>query len=219
MDARPASVLIADERRAHAEALAFGLEQLGSEVHVEVPESAALVQCIDRVRPDVLVVDLDARTVDAVALIERVGRGSDTRVVALANGTSASVLAAAVRSGARAIVSKSSPVAELAAVIQGVSADETHIPPKWLTAVVQALLATPEPDVWAERVGRLTDRERDVLRLMAAGLSRPDIAAALYISINTVRTHARNVLAKLEVHSSVEAVSIALRAGLGPRPA
>ena len=216
MERGPASILIADERRAYAEALAFGLEQLGSEVHVEAPDRTALIRSIDRIRPDVCIVDLDARTIDPVALIAEVGKETGTHVVALANGTAPAVLAAAVRSGARAIVPKSEPIAHLAAVIDGVSLDETHIPPAMLTTVVHALLAGPAHDEWADRVGRLTDRERDVLGLMAAGLSRPDIAAALYISLNTVRTHARSVLAKLEAHSSVEAVSIALRAGLGP---
>ena len=217
MDAHP-SVLIVDERRTLAEALAFGLEQLGSEVLVEVPDGATLVRRIARARPDVCIVDLDARTLDAVAVIDRIGRTPGTRVVALANGTAPSVLEAAIRAGARAIVAKSAPVAHLAAVIDGVAADETHIPPAWLTGVLRGLLAEPERDGRTDLVGRLTDRERDVLRLMAAGLSRPDIASELFISINTVRTHARNVLAKLEVHSSVEAVSIALTSGFGPQP-
>ena len=70
--------------------------------------------------------------------------------------------------------------------------------------------------MWQEKVDRLTQREREVLELMVAGLDRAAIAERLYLSINTVRTHSKNILAKLGVHSSLEAVSVALRAGMRP---
>jgi DNA-binding NarL/FixJ family response regulator len=100
-------------------------------------------------------------------------------------------------------------------VLEGVAAGETHIPPAALTGVL-GLLLSGRPLSHAEAlVGRLTDRELDVLELMVRGMRRAEIAAAMFVSVNTVRTHARNILAKLEVHSSVEAVSVARRAGLG----
>jgi DNA-binding NarL/FixJ family response regulator len=212
------SVLIVDDRRAYAEALAFGLQQLGCRVYVGVPDRGQLDQTVDRVRPDAVVLDVDP-PVDAVSLLGTIGgQRCSPRAVALTNGYDASLLAAVVRAGARAIVLKSQPVGHLAHVVAGVSADEMHIPPATLTRVMGALLVEPERNEWSALVDRLTERERDVLTLMAAGLRRTEIAARMFISMNTVRTHARNVLAKLEVHSSVEAVSVALKAGLRPPP-
>jgi DNA-binding NarL/FixJ family response regulator len=69
-----------------------------------------------------------------------------------------------------------------------------------------------------ERLARLTPRERDVLACMMAGLDRARIARRMVLSTNTVRTHTQNVFAKLDVHSTLEAVSVALRAGFSDRP-
>jgi DNA-binding CsgD family transcriptional regulator len=68
----------------------------------------------------------------------------------------------------------------------------------------------------AQRLNLLSTREVDILRLMVEGQSRVQIARTLYLSVNTVRSHVRSVLRKQEVHSSLEAVSIALRAGMRP---
>ena len=77
-------------------------------------------------------------------------------------------------------------------------------------------LHPPPPTVWVELVDCLSDRERDVLALMVAGLDRRQIADELMISFNTVRTHVKHVLSKLGAHSTVEAISVALRAGIRP---
>ena len=77
-------------------------------------------------------------------------------------------------------------------------------------------LEPPTPTEWEQLVDGLTRREHEVLELMVAGFDRPSIARQLEISLNTVRTHTKNILAKLGVHSSLEAVSVALRAGVRP---
>ena len=136
-------------------------------------------------------------------------------MVAITDGTDAGAMAAAVRAGARAIVLEHEPIEGLTRVLGAVAAGETHIPPATLTAVLGALLAVEEPSPEQQAVARLTDRERDVLELLVAGKRRAEVAASMFVSVNTVRTHTRNLLAKLEVHSSVEAVSVARRAGLG----
>ena len=87
------------------------------------------------------------------------------------------------------------------------------MPPRLLTAVFDEIRSRRSESLQDERMGRLTEREREVLRCMMLGFDRARIAAELIVSINTVRTHTQNILSKLEVHSSVEAVSVALRAG------
>lgn len=82
--------------------------------------------------------------------------------------------------------------------------------------VIDAVLHPPPASEWEELVAGLSAREYAVLELMVAGLDRREIAEELTISLNTVRTHVKNILARLGVHASLEAVSLALRAGVRP---
>jgi NarL family two-component system response regulator LiaR len=208
------SVLIVDDRRAYAEALA---RRVGTELHsFETVGVAGADAAIELVRPHVVVLDLDGAGADGPALVAQAcGAPCGASVVAITDGTDTGAMAAAVRAGARAIVLEHEPVEGLTRVLAAVAAGETHIPPATLTAVLGALLAVEEPSPEQQAVARLTDRERDVLELLVAGKRRAEVAATMFVSVNTVRTHTRNLLAKLGVHSSVEAVSVARRAGLG----
>jgi DNA-binding NarL/FixJ family response regulator len=103
------------------------------------------------------------------------------------------------------------------AVIKGVMRDETHIPPLLLTGVIRELTAARRDRTESERlVESLTPREKQVLRCMVAGLGRQAVADRLFLSPHTVRTHMQNVLGKLGVHSTLAAVALARRAGVGP---
>ena len=97
--------------------------------------------------------------------------------------------------------------------VRGAANGETWIPPRLLTAVLAELQATHRTDGEDVRLRRLTDRERQVLACMMGGLDRARIANEMILSINTVRTHTQNILTKLEVHSSLEAVGLALQLG------
>ncbi|WP_370466901.1 LuxR C-terminal-related transcriptional regulator [Streptacidiphilus sp. PB12-B1b] len=123
----------------------------------------------------------------------------------------------ALQAGASGWVAKESSLGRLTAIVRGVLRDETHIPPLLLTGVVRELTAARRDRTESERlVESLTPRERQVLRCMVAGLGRQAVADRLYLSPHTVRTHMQNVLGKLGVHSTLAAVALARRAGLGP---
>jgi DNA-binding NarL/FixJ family response regulator len=117
------------------------------------------------------------------------------------------------RVGASAFVSKASGFDEMVRAILGAVRGESWIPPRLLTGVLEEFRSRRAELDHDYRVQRLTEREREVLRYMMAGFGRARIAEELLLSINTVRTHAQNILWKLEVHSSLEAVSVALQAG------
>jgi DNA-binding NarL/FixJ family response regulator len=102
--------------------------------------------------------------------------------------------------------------------ILGAVRGESWIPPRLLTGVLEEFRSRRAELDHDYRVQRLTQREREVLRYMMAGFGRARIAEELILSINTVRTHAQNILWKLEVHSSLEAVSVALQAGFTGAP-
>ena len=132
--------------------------------------------------------------------------GDDPRPVALVD---------ALRAGVRAWVSQDSSVELLLDALRSAATGRAWLPPALLGPVLDHLLeraATARPDALAV----LTRRERDVLTCMMAGMDQTAIGERLFLSPNTVRTHRRRVLAKLRVHSSLEAVSVARRAGLAP---
>ncbi|MBQ0866571.1 response regulator transcription factor [Streptomyces smyrnaeus] len=139
------------------------------------------------------------------------------RTVVLAERDDPRHAAAALQAGAGGWVAKDCSLSRLLQVIRGVLKDETHLPPALLTGVLKELTASRKHRTESERlVESLTPREREVLRCMVAGLGRKAVAERLYLSPHTVRTHMQNVLGKLGVHSTLQAVALARRAGVGP---
>lgn len=161
---------------------------------------------------------VDGRAVDGISLVGGVRSAQPgVRAVVLAERDDPRRAAAALQAGACGWVAKDCSLSRLLAVIRGVLRDETHLPPALLTGVLQEMTAARKHRTESERlVESLTPREREVLRCMVAGLGRKAVAERLYLSPHTVRTHMQNVLGKLGVHSTLAAVALARRAGVGP---
>ncbi len=155
---------------------------------------------------------------DGIALISRARAAHpELRVIVLATADDPHRAVRALQAGAGGWVAKESSLGRLMAVIRGVMRDETHLPPTLLTGVIRELTAARRDRTESERlVDSLTPREKQVLRCMVAGLGRQAVADRLYLSPHTVRTHMQNVLGKLGVHSTLAAVALARRAGVGP---
>jgi DNA-binding NarL/FixJ family response regulator len=155
---------------------------------------------------------------DGIALVEKVRtEHPGTRIVVLAERDDARRAARALQAGASGWVAKDCSLSRLLAVMRGVLRDETHLPPALLTGVLRELTAARRHRTESELlVESLTPREQEVLRCMVAGLGRKAVAERLYLSPHTVRTHMQNVLGKLGVHSTLAAVALARRAGVGP---
>lgn len=155
---------------------------------------------------------------DGLALVERVRAAyPGTRTVVLAERDDPVRAARAIQAGASGWVAKDCSLSRLLAVVRGVLRDETHLPPALLTGVLRELTAARRHRTESERlVESLTPREQEVLRCMVAGLGRKAVAERLFLSPHTVRTHMQNVLGKLGVHSTLAAVALARRAGVGP---
>lgn len=156
--------------------------------------------------------------VDGISLVAGVRSGQPAvRTVVLAEKDDPRRAALALQAGASGWVAKDCSLQRLLAVIRGVLRDETHLPPALLTGVLRELTAARKHRTESERlVESLTPREREVLRCMVAGLGRKAVAERLFLSPHTVRTHMQNVLGKLGVHSTLAAVALARRAGVGP---
>ncbi|MFD3664351.1 LuxR C-terminal-related transcriptional regulator [Streptomyces sp. NPDC058659] len=236
-------VLVVDDHRIFAESLAAAL---AAEPDVDVSAAGsgpAALRCLDRGiaegrRFDVLLVDAElgagpaaaaaARAVpdhaepvvDGISLVAGVRRAQPAvRTVVLAEKDDPRRAALALQAGASGWVAKDCSLQRLLAVVRGVLRDETHLPPALLTGVLRELTAARKHRSDSERlVESLTPREREVLRCMVAGLGRKAVAERLFLSPHTVRTHMQNVLGKLGVHSTLAAVALARRAGVGPAP-
>ncbi|WP_418957492.1 LuxR C-terminal-related transcriptional regulator [Streptomyces tritici] len=233
-------VLVVDDHRIFAESLAAAL---AAEPDVDVAAAGsgpAALRCLDRAaaegrRFDVALVDADlgvtgppavARAVpddgeavvDGISLVRGVRAAQPgVRTVVLAEKDDPRRAALALQAGACGWVAKDCSLQRLLAVIRGVLRDETHLPPALLTGVLRELTAARKHRTESERlVESLTPREREVLRCMVAGLGRKAVAERLFLSPHTVRTHMQNVLGKLGVHSTLAAVALARRAGVGP---
>ncbi|MFE9632278.1 LuxR C-terminal-related transcriptional regulator [Streptomyces sp. NPDC006463] len=155
---------------------------------------------------------------DGIALVAGVRVSHPgARAVVLAERDDPRRAALALQAGASGWVAKDCSLSRLLAVIRGVLREETHLPPALLTGVLRELTAARKHRTDSERlVESLTPREHEVLRCMVAGLGRKDVAARLFLSPHTVRTHMQNVLGKLGVHSTLAAVALARRAGVRP---
>ncbi|MEU6576247.1 response regulator transcription factor [Streptomyces sp. NPDC046805] len=156
--------------------------------------------------------------VDGISLVAGVRSAQPgVRIVVLAAKDDPRRAALALQAGASGWVAKDCSLSRLLTVIRGVLRDETHLPPALLTGVLRELTAARKHRTESERlVESLTPREREVLRCMVAGLGRKAVADRLFLSPHTVRTHMQNVLGKLGVHSTLAAVALARRAGVGP---
>lgn len=175
-----------------------------------------LTELAARLRPDVITVDLAPAGAGGGELVRRLcERRPETSVVVLSGNPDERQAVDAARAGAAAWVPKECGLEELTAVLRGVVSGLSWFPPELLGAVLRELRAD------ARRAGErngpldvLSERERDVLLGMVAGKRGGRIAEDLLISTETVRTHVRSILAKLQVHSQLEAVSVACAAGL-----
>ncbi|MFI5984045.1 LuxR C-terminal-related transcriptional regulator [Streptomyces sp. NPDC051555] len=155
---------------------------------------------------------------DGLALVAAVRTAHPgVRTVVLAERDEPRRAAHALQAGASGWVAKDCSLSRLLAVVRGVLREETHLPPALLTGVLRELTQARKHRTDSERlVESLTPREHEVLRCMVAGLGRKDVAARLFLSPHTVRTHMQNVLGKLGVHSTLAAVALARRAGVRP---
>jgi DNA-binding NarL/FixJ family response regulator len=164
---------------------------------------------------DVVLVSVDDQTVDPVAIQALRDSAAGLGVVAITDCDQTALLSEAVRAGVRGWVGRNASVDHLVCVIRGVHQGETWFPPAYTTKVLDALLAANESRQQAWGVlSSLSSREREVLDCLADGLTRGQIAERFVLSPHTVRTHINNVLRKLDVHSTLAAVSIAREAGL-----
>lgn len=208
-------VMVVDDHPMWREGVARDLTEAGYEVVAAVGDGAQAVRVGTSLRPDVVVLDLQLPDLSGVEVITAlVATGSPIHILVLsASGEHQDVLDA-VKAGATGYLLKSAGREEfLGAVARTAEGDAVFTP--GLAGLVlgeyRRLAATPLSDSGAPR---LTDRETEILRLVAKGLSYKQIAERLVLSPRTVQNHVQNTLGKLQLHNRVELVRYALEQGL-----
>jgi DNA-binding NarL/FixJ family response regulator len=205
------SVFVIDAERTFADALSARLEaEQDIDVVMSLHPTAPAPSLIIGRHADVVLLDADLPDSAAVNLCEELsGRPEAPRVVMMSHGAQVDCIAHAVRVGAAGWVRKDESLHDLLRVVRGVVAGETWLPRAQMGAVLRLLLEERQQQQECDRLlAALTPREREILSCLADGAGRRDVAERLHLSANTVRTHLQNLMAKLGVHSTLEAVAL-----------
>ncbi len=215
--APPAKLLIVDDHQVFAEGLeAVFRAEPDFEPVAAITDPDQVVSAVMKHQPDAVIMDVhlgDASGIDLTALLT--SQPSPPVVVVLTAYSDAATAMSAIEAGAMGFVSKEGPAEHIVTAVRAAMLGGTWFPAGLLGMVVSAT-RSPMSEPLGQVFGQLTDREREVLRLMVSGLDRKGIAARLYRSPDTVKTHIRNIAAKLGTQSATEAVAVALSAGVRP---
>jgi len=207
----PIRVLIVDDHDVFASSLAQVLELEADLRSLGTASSIAEARTmIPTTLPDVVLMDHRLPDGDGIAAISELQPlRHSAKFVVLTASTADHVLVTAIEAGASGFLSKSRSLDEVRSAVRAAHSGEAVISPELLARLLPRLNRRREPS----RV-ELTERELEVLGLLAEGLTNSEIAERIVVSVHTVRNHVANLSAKLGAHSKLEALSIAIRRGL-----
>ena len=197
------SVLIVDDHEVVREGLRLSLLR-SPQIRVvgEAPDGETAIALAERRRPDVIIMDLRMPGMDGIEATEEIlKRAVDTAVIVFTAYSERALLSRSLESGAKGYILKEAPHETLLRAIEKVAGGETFVDPALMPNLIQG----------RDGGDALTQREREILQLLADGMSNADVAQRLFISQETVKSHVRHILVKLEADTRTQAVAIALR--------
>lgn len=215
MNEVPISVMIVDDHPIWRDGVARDLAERGFDVRATANDAPAAVRIATTVRPDVVLMDLnlgDTSGVDATR--ELTATLPDTRVLVLSASGEHSDVLEAVKAGASGYLVKSASAAELVDAVRRTADGDPVFTPGLAGLVLGEYRRMAGDSAAGDPTPRLTDRETDVLRLVAKGLTSRQIASKLVISPRTVENHVQSTLRKLQLHNRVELARYAIEHGL-----
>ena len=195
----------------------LGIEP-GIDVVAEAQGPADAISSLERTRPDVVLIDTDASSGPVAWAISRMKETAPRcKVIVLASEERAGPIVDALQAGASGYLTRDASIEELVQATRSVHEGEVVVPAEMTSELLVTLLSQRGyRDEAQARLELLTRREREVLGLLAQGADKDMIAQQLVISPETARTHVQNILAKLEVHSQLEAAAFARRIHVVP---
>ena len=202
----PITCVIADDHPAMLTAIAETLEHSGIEIVGRASDGQDALAQIEAKQPRVALVDVRMPRLSGIEVAQKAAVvAPNTSIVFYTAYGDRALLSEALDVGARGFVLKEAPLSDLVRAVERVAAGEAYVDP-----VLAGVLVSAQTD----KIPSLTQREREVLRLLADGLSNDEIGKRLFISPETVRTHVRKAMAKLEADTRTQAVATALRQSL-----
>ncbi|MFE3762753.1 response regulator [Streptomyces sp. NPDC059104] len=215
------SVVIADDQEMVRTGFRMILEsQPDIEVLADVVDGEAALAAVAEHRPDVLLLDIRMPRLDGLEVTRRLSGSDGPRIVIVTTFDLDEYVHAALHGGASGFLLKDASPAMLVEAVRAAAVGDALVSP----AITVRLLREMAPRTTAAQAARcpaepLTEREREVVRCLARGLTNAEIAAELYVSLSTVKTHLANVQAKLDARNRVEIAAWAWESGLaaGPR--
>ena len=197
------TTLIVDDHEVVREGLRLSLSRAPHiRVVGEASDGAQAIELVERRKPDVVIMDVRMPGMDGLEATRQLAEQlPETKVLIFTAYSERSLLSRGFESGAKGYVLKEAPHETLLRAIEKVAAGEGYVDP----ALMPAFLTGRDKD------DMLTTREREILQLLADGMSNADVASKLFISQETVKSHVRHILTKLEADTRTHAVAIALR--------
>ena len=183
----------------------------------EAGDGAEAVELAARARPDVVVMDVRMPVMNGIEATQQITSAAEAgpRVLILTTFDLDEYVFDAMRAGASGFTLKSRPLEELLAAIRVVAAGEALLAPSVTRRLIAHFAGQRRPTApWPSALGQLTEREREVLVLIAQGLSNLELADSLHISMPTAKTHVSRILAKLGARDRAQLVMIAYESGL-----
>jgi DNA-binding NarL/FixJ family response regulator len=195
--------LIADDHEVVREGLRLSLSRAPHiRIVGEAPDGESAVALAERRRPNVVIMDIRMPGMDGLEATKQLSKKAPEIAVLIFTAYSErSLLGRGLESGAKGYILKEAPHGTLLRAIEKVAAGEGYIDPALMPAFLPG----------RDRDEMLTAREREILQLLADGMSNSDVASKLFISAETVKSHVRHILTKLEADTRTQAVAIALR--------
>ena len=200
------TVLIVDDDPLVRAGLRLLLDGDGIAVLGEAADGASAVERVGALRPDVVLMDIRMPGVDGLSATEAIrAQPNPPEVVVLTTFEADELVLRALRAGAAGFLLKDTPPREIVTAVQHVAAGEAQLSPSVLKRLIASAVATnPGSSQARGRLERLTERELEVARAIAEGLSNAEIGVRLYLSVPTVKSHVTALFSKLEVHNRVQ---------------
>jgi DNA-binding NarL/FixJ family response regulator len=209
-------VILADDQPLVRAGLRMLIEQTpGIDVAGEAGTGAEAVQLARDVDPDVVVMDIRMPGMDGIEATQLItARDARSRVLVLTTFDDDDYVYGALRAGASGFLVKDMALEDILAAIRVVATGDAIIAPGVTRRLIAQFTSPSRPDPKPRELTGITDREREVLKLVGLGMSNAEIAAALYITVGTAKTHVARLLAKLSARDRVQLVITAYQAGL-----